>query len=260
MKRLLFAALVGLALVGCRVSNAQTVIAPGGAVTVTCSTSPTPPGTCTYTYSAWSACSSAGAQTHTVTGSSPAGCVGTPILSQACTPTPPDGCVVRPIPFAEYLAAGCDLVCVQTSKGWGALHQMCEYEAAYAAGYPRPPTPDGGTGGGGSGPACPSTSSGVMSWEAAANNNGCLYYLWGSGGCKSFTVPAGYGGTVTLENVINTNSTHSTSTATINGQDPVTIGGQGGISHQVSLAPGGYNYCVSLATPGGVTVTMRHYP
>lgn len=45
----------------------------------------TPPSSpCTYTYSAWGACVN-GTQTRTVTGASPAGCAGTPVLSQACS-------------------------------------------------------------------------------------------------------------------------------------------------------------------------------
>ena len=55
-------------------------------------TTPTPV-TCTdYTYSAWSACGANGQQTRTVTGSTPAGCSGTPstaaVLTQACTSAP----------------------------------------------------------------------------------------------------------------------------------------------------------------------------
>jgi len=60
-----------------------------------CSTAISPgvagPALCTsYTYSAWSACSTAGVQTRTVATSVPAGCVGgaTPVLSQTCTPAP----------------------------------------------------------------------------------------------------------------------------------------------------------------------------
>ncbi|MFL5262515.1 MAG: c-type cytochrome [Anaeromyxobacteraceae bacterium] len=49
---------------------------------------PPPPAACTYTYSAWSACAN-GTQTRTVVSSSPAGCTGTPVLSQACTVTTP---------------------------------------------------------------------------------------------------------------------------------------------------------------------------
>jgi mono/diheme cytochrome c family protein len=49
---------------------------------------PPPPAACTYTYAAWSACVN-GTQTRTVVSASPAGCTGTPVLSQACTVTPP---------------------------------------------------------------------------------------------------------------------------------------------------------------------------
>ena len=53
----------------------------------------------------------------------------------------------RPIPFARYLAEGRDLDWVQTFGGWGAL-SPAEFEAAYAAGYPRPVTPPPPSGGG----------------------------------------------------------------------------------------------------------------
>ncbi len=56
---------------------------PGGAVT------PPPPAACVYVYSAWGACLSNASQTRTVTSSSPAGCTGTTVLSQACVYTPP---------------------------------------------------------------------------------------------------------------------------------------------------------------------------
>jgi hypothetical protein len=45
--------------------------------------------TCTYTYSAWSACQPNNTKTRTVISSSPPGCVGTPVLSQSCTYVPP---------------------------------------------------------------------------------------------------------------------------------------------------------------------------
>jgi hypothetical protein len=45
--------------------------------------------TCTYTYSAFSACQPNGTQTRSVLSSSPAQCTGTPVLSQPCTYTPP---------------------------------------------------------------------------------------------------------------------------------------------------------------------------
>jgi hypothetical protein len=44
---------------------------------------------CAYTYDAWGACQSTGTQTRNLLTSSPAGCTGTPILSQACTYVPP---------------------------------------------------------------------------------------------------------------------------------------------------------------------------
>ena len=56
---------------------------------VSCSSSsneeamPTGPTNCTYTYSEWSACAN-GKQTRTVTGTTPDGCTGTPILEQTC--------------------------------------------------------------------------------------------------------------------------------------------------------------------------------
>lgn len=53
------------------------------------STAPvTPPSPCTYTYSAWSTCVN-GTQTRTVTSSTPAGCTGTPVLTQTCTTSTP---------------------------------------------------------------------------------------------------------------------------------------------------------------------------
>lgn len=43
-----------------------------------------------FTYSAWSACQPNGTQTRTVISSTPSGCTGTPILSQACIYPPPN--------------------------------------------------------------------------------------------------------------------------------------------------------------------------
>ncbi len=62
--------------------------------TVTPPPPPPPPTACTYTYSAWAACQSDGTQTRTVASSAPAGCTGTPVLSQSCvyTPPPPTAC------------------------------------------------------------------------------------------------------------------------------------------------------------------------
>ncbi|HJW96934.1 MAG TPA: hypothetical protein VJ485_02115 [archaeon] len=47
-----------------------------------------PVQSCTYTYSAWGVCQSNNTQTRTVISSSPAGCTGTPILTQSCIYTP----------------------------------------------------------------------------------------------------------------------------------------------------------------------------
>ena len=62
------------------------------AIAAVLSSSPTstpPPASCTYTYSAWGTCQSNGTQTRTMVTSSPAGCTGTPVLSQTCTYIPP---------------------------------------------------------------------------------------------------------------------------------------------------------------------------
>ena len=48
-----------------------------------------PPTACTYTYAAWGACQSSNTQTRSVLTTSPAGCTGTPVTSQACTYVPP---------------------------------------------------------------------------------------------------------------------------------------------------------------------------
>jgi hypothetical protein len=58
----------------------------------TATLAPPPPASCTYTYSDWSACQPNGTQTRTVISSSPAGCVGTPVLSQSCTYGGPPPC------------------------------------------------------------------------------------------------------------------------------------------------------------------------
>lgn len=54
--------------------------------TTDAATIPGPSAGCTYVYSAWSQCQN-NIQTRTVISSSPLGCIGTPVLSQACTYT-----------------------------------------------------------------------------------------------------------------------------------------------------------------------------
>ncbi len=76
------------------------------------STSPSP---CTYTYSAWGPCVN-GTQTRTVVSATPAGCTGTPILSQSCTVsnTPPtanagaDQTITLPINQVSLSGSGSD--------------------------------------------------------------------------------------------------------------------------------------------------------
>jgi len=50
---------------------------------------PPPPAACTYTYDAWGSCQPNNTQTRGVVSSSPAGCTGTPVVSQSCTYVPP---------------------------------------------------------------------------------------------------------------------------------------------------------------------------
>ena len=61
--------------------------------TFTPSNLPLPPAnhSCTYSYSAWGTCTN-GHQSRTETASTPAGCTGTPVLTQSCTPPPPGAC------------------------------------------------------------------------------------------------------------------------------------------------------------------------
>ena len=47
------------------------------------------PRSCTYSYTAWTACDATGTQTRTVTSATPAKCTGTPVTMQDCTPTDP---------------------------------------------------------------------------------------------------------------------------------------------------------------------------
>lgn len=47
------------------------------------------PPACTYSYSAWGECQPNKSQTHTVISAIPAGCAGTPVISQPCTYVPP---------------------------------------------------------------------------------------------------------------------------------------------------------------------------
>ena len=61
----------------------QTAAAPKPQTTVQA------PQACTYTYSAWTACQPDGTRSRTVQSSTPAGCTGTPSLTETCTYKPP---------------------------------------------------------------------------------------------------------------------------------------------------------------------------
>jgi mono/diheme cytochrome c family protein len=62
------------------------------AIAAALATTPTPtpaPVACTYVYDVWGNCQANGNQTRNVLSSSPAGCTGTPVLTQSCTYVPP---------------------------------------------------------------------------------------------------------------------------------------------------------------------------
>ena len=60
-----------------------------GTVTVDWALARTVTQPCTYTYGAWGACQADGTQTRVVLSTSPAGCSGTPVVTQSCSVTPP---------------------------------------------------------------------------------------------------------------------------------------------------------------------------
>ncbi len=90
-----------------------------------------PPATCTYTYSAFGKCQPDSTETRTILSSSPAGCAGTPSLSQSCTYVPP----VCSYSYSNY--GQCQSNNVQTRTvvssaptgcvGTPALSQSCTY-------------------------------------------------------------------------------------------------------------------------------------
>jgi hypothetical protein len=71
---------------------------------------PPAPNPCVYTYSDWSpaVCPSTGTQTRTVISSTPAGCTGTPVLSQTCVYVPP--------PFTNVSKTGWKLLAVDSEE------------------------------------------------------------------------------------------------------------------------------------------------
>jgi hypothetical protein len=91
---------------------------------------------CAYTYDAWSACQSNGTQTRNVLTSSPAGCVGTPVTSQACTYVPPAPAACTSFTYSAWgacLSTGTQLRSLLSSSpagcagGTPVLTQSCTY-------------------------------------------------------------------------------------------------------------------------------------
>jgi hypothetical protein len=89
---------------------------------------------CTYTYDAWGACQSNGTQTRNLLTSSPAGCTGTPILSQACTyvPPTPTACTYTYGAWGACLSTGTQIRSLLSSTpagctGTPVLTQACTY-------------------------------------------------------------------------------------------------------------------------------------
>jgi hypothetical protein len=89
---------------------------------------------CTYTYDAWSACQSDGMQTRNLLSSSPAGCTGTPVLSQTCTyiPPTPTACTYTYGAWGACLSSGTQIRSLLSSSpagctGTPVLTQPCAY-------------------------------------------------------------------------------------------------------------------------------------
>jgi hypothetical protein len=74
---------------------------------------------CSYTYDAWSACQSSGTQTRNLLTTSPAGCTGTPVLSQPCTPPTPVACTYTYGAWGTCLSSGTQLRSLLTSSPAG---------------------------------------------------------------------------------------------------------------------------------------------
>jgi hypothetical protein len=95
---------------------------------------------CTYAYDAWGTCQPDGTQTRTVASSTPAGCIGTPVLSQSCvsTPPPPAACQYTYSAWGACQPDGTQARTVVTSgpagcTGTPVVTQSCTY-------VPPPPT------------------------------------------------------------------------------------------------------------------------
>lgn len=147
-----------------------------------------PAPTCTFAYSAWSECQPSGSQTRTAT-SSPAGCAGTPTLSQACTYVPP-ACA-----YTYTLWGDCQPNGTQTRSVASTTPTPCTAGVpveSQACVYTSPtPTDTDGDGVLDSVDKCPTVKGVKMS---TVSSNGCLplvvtavkTYDWGTGYCKQY--------------------------------------------------------------------------
>ena len=112
--------------------------------------------TCTYTYSDWGVCQSDSTQSRTMLTSSPSGCTGTPVLSQACTdgPQTPSVCTYNYTAWGACQSNSTQTRTMLTSSpsgctGTPVLSQTCTYV---------PPTPS----------ACTYT---YNAWDVCQSNN-----------------------------------------------------------------------------------------
>ncbi len=93
--------------------------------------------TCNYTYSDWGACQSDSSQTRTMLTSSPSGCTGSPVLSQACAEVPPTSSACTSFTYSAWgtcQSNGTQTRTLATSSPTGctggtlaALSQSCTY-------------------------------------------------------------------------------------------------------------------------------------
>ena len=111
--------------------NARTF--PGDAASHPAVTPP-PPAACTYTYSTWGSCQSTNTQTRTVVSSSPTGCTGTPVVTQACVyvPPPPAACTYTYSAWGSCQSTNTQTRTVLSSSpagctGTPAVSQACTY-------------------------------------------------------------------------------------------------------------------------------------
>jgi len=92
----------------------------------------TGPSACAFTYSDWSACQADGTQTRTVISSSPADCVGTPVLSQSCTYVPPSG---DTSPYKGYISGNWSGTCTFTGDASGTFSMTVSTSGALSGSY-----------------------------------------------------------------------------------------------------------------------------